>query len=221
MAMMMAAVRPVADPAAAAGKIIRPESRKQTESDVQKWNQLQNQILRDCRQVKTPPLFRELITTEISPAEPYAHTAGYCSLVGYFYVTEGDRGELFLQCASHNLEDMRWYIMKRILTHIGRQLELKGRKIEEKNWRYPRNFKNGELTFEENENWIYNAVHDSRKFCFEYVIASLAKLFEAERVYNCALEYLNFMNKCFESPHWDFDRKKMCFVEISDSREHG
>ena len=103
-----------------------------TKSDVQKWNQLQNQILRDCRQVKTPPSSSELITTQASPAEPYAHAAGYCSTVGYFYVTEGDHGELFLQCASHNPEDMRWYIMKRIFTHIGWQLELKGRKIEEK-----------------------------------------------------------------------------------------
>ena len=193
---------------------------RMTESDLQKWNQLQSQIIRDCQRVKTSPSFSEFINTQVSPAESYMHTAGYCNTVGYFYVTEAERGELSLQCASHNSKDMRWYIMKKILIHIGRQLELKGREIEEKNWRYPRNFKNGELTFEENENWIYNAVHDSRKFCFEYTIVSLGKIFEADRVYPYALECLNFMNKWFDPPHWGFDREKMCFIEISDSKEH-
>jgi len=137
-----------------------------TESDLQKWNLIQNKVISDCQRVKTPPSFSKFIKTQISPAEPYMHTAGYCNTVGYFYVTEGDRGELFLQCASHNSEDMCWYIMERILTHIGLELELIGKKIEEKNWRYPQNSKNGRLTFEENESWIYNSVHDSRKFQF-------------------------------------------------------
>ena len=28
------------------------------------------------------------------------------------------------------------------------------------------------------------------------------------------------MNRWFRTPHWDYDREKLCFVEISDSREH-
>ena len=111
--------------------------------------------------------------------------------------------------------------MEKILTHIGQQLELKHRKEEEKNWRYPRNFKNGKLTFEENENWIYDAIHDSRKYWFEYIIASLAKLFESDRIYPYVASHRNLMNRWFDVPHWDFSWENMCFVEISDSKEHG
>ena len=75
---------------------------RMTESDLQKWNQLQSQIIRDCQRVKTSPSFSEFINTQVSHAEPYMHTAGYCNTVGYFYVTVGERSELSLQCASHN-----------------------------------------------------------------------------------------------------------------------
>ena len=193
---------------------------RMTESDLQKWNQIQKQIISDCKLVKTPPSFSDFIKTKISPTERYGHTAGYCNSVGFFYVAEGDRGELFLECASHNPEDMRWYIMERILTHIGQELELDGREIEEKNWRYPEKFKNGKLTFEENKNWIYDAVYDSRKFWFEYAIVSLAKLFEKDWIYPYVTSCVNLMNLWFDVPHWDFSWDNMCFVEINDSKEH-
>ena len=28
------------------------------------------------------------------------------------------------------------------------------------------------------------------------------------------------MNYWYQKPHWDYDRKKLCFIEISDSKEH-
>ena len=174
---------------------------KMTEDELQKWCQFQNQIISDCRQVEIPSSFSEYIKTQVNPIEPYIHTAGYCNNVGYFYITEGDRGEIFLKCLSFNLENIRWYIMEKILTHIGQQLELQHRKPEE------------------NGNWIYNAVYDSRKYWFEYAIASLSKIFNADRINPYVTDQIDLMNRWFDVPHWDFSYEKMCFVEINDSRE--
>ena len=188
-------------------------------SELQKWNQLQNRIIIDCSQVNVPLSFGEYIKTQTSPENPHEHTAGYCSTVGYFYIAEGDRGELFLKCLSQNCEDIRWYVVEKIFSYIGQQLELERRKEEEKNWRYPRSFVNGKLTFEDNKNWTYNAVYDGRKYWFEYVISSLAKIFDTDRIQPYVISRINLINRWFDVPHWDFSWGKMCFVEISDSKE--
>ena len=33
-------------------------------------------------------------------------------------------------------------------------------------------------------------------------------------------EYVHLMNYWYAEPHWDYDRRSLCFIEISDSREH-
>ena len=194
---------------------------RMNDSELQKWNQFQDQILRDCQRVKVPSSFSEFMKTQTNPRGSYAHTAGYCNNAGYFYISEGDRGGIFLECISQNLEDIRWYIMELIVVHVGQELERKAREAEEKNWRYPQIFKNGKLTFKENKNWIYNAVHDSRKYWFEYAIAALAELFEADRLHPYVASRVDLMNRWFDAPHWGFCWESMCFVEISDSKEHG
>jgi hypothetical protein len=32
--------------------------------------------------------------------------------------------------------------------------------------------------------------------------------------------YVDLMNFWYKEPHWDYDREKLCFIEISDSREY-
>lgn len=32
--------------------------------------------------------------------------------------------------------------------------------------------------------------------------------------------YVDLMNFWYKVPHWDYDREKLCFIEISDSREY-
>ena len=193
---------------------------KMNDSESQTWDKFQKRIISDCLQIKVPSSLSEYIKTQTNPTELYTHSAGYCNNVGYYYVTEGDRGELFLQCLSFNIEDIRWYLMERIVTHVGQQLELEHRKNEEKNWRYPRLFKNGRLTYEENESWVYDAVYDSRKYWFEYAISSLAKMFQEERIRPYVASRVDLMNRWFYVPHWDFNWKNTYFFEISDSKEH-
>ena len=189
-------------------------------SELNVWNEFQEQIIKDCQKIKIPLSFGEFIETQISIKEQYIHTAGYCNKAGYFYINEGDRGELFLSCLSHDIEDIRWYVMEKILRHIGQKLELEQREDEEKKWRYLRKFENGKLKLEENENWIYNTIHDSRKYWFEYSIVLLAKIFETNRIYPYVASHIELMNRWFNVPHWDFDWEKMCFIEISSSQEH-
>ena len=184
------------------------------------WGLFQSQIRKDCQRVNVSISFTKYIETQIDSKYPYSHTSGYCTEVGYFYVAEGDFGELFLECLSQNREDIRWYITEIIFSHIGQQLELEGRENEEKRWRYQRKFKKGKLKLRENKKWIYNAVHDNRKYWFEYTISALAKIFDEDRVQPYVSNHITLMNRWFYDTHWDFDWENMCFIEVSDSKEH-
>ena len=33
-------------------------------------------------------------------------------------------------------------------------------------------------------------------------------------------EHIRLMNYWYKEPHWDYDRRKLCFIEISDSKEN-
>ena len=33
-------------------------------------------------------------------------------------------------------------------------------------------------------------------------------------------ECVHLLNFWYSVPHWDYDRNKLCFIEISDSKEH-
>ena len=160
-----------------------------------------------------------MIEEKTNSVNPYFHEAGYCATAGYFYIAIGDRGALSLECSSPNPDDIRWYLLQKIVSHVWQQMELAVRMTEEQNWRYKRTFTNGKLDFAENKNWLYNTVHDTRKFCFEYVINSLSRVFSMERLQPYVNERINYMNGKFEQPHWDFEWQKMCFVEISNSQE--
>ena len=192
---------------------------KMTPLEIQKWDMIKRQIIRDCQFLQIPLEFHEIIEEKTNSVNPYFHEAGYCATVGYFYIIIGDRGALSLKCSSPNPGDMRWYLLQEIASHVGQQMELAVRLTEEQNWRYKRTFTNGKLAFAENKNWLYNTVHDTRKFWFEYAINLLSRVFSIERLQPYVNERINYMNKWFNQPHWDFDWQKMCFVEISNSQE--
>ena len=92
---------------------------RMADSELLKWNRIQSRIICDCKKVEVPSSFGEFVKAQISPTEQYAHVAGYCNDIGYFYVSEGDRGELFLKCLSKYPEDIRWCIMEKILINSG------------------------------------------------------------------------------------------------------
>ncbi|MGL6199677.1 MAG: hypothetical protein ACRC3H_12165 [Lachnospiraceae bacterium] len=185
-----------------------------------KWAKLKNIILTDCKKMQISHRHHEWINKRTDPIDPYDHVAGYNQANGYFYIEEGDRGTIYLGCCSHDTEDLRWYLLKSIASHAGQNYELTHRKSDEKHWRYPRTFKDGKLILKQRIIWKYNAIHDTRKLCFEYEIKVLAKVAVPEKLEAFVNEHTNLLNRWFEQPHWGFDWKRMVFVEISESKEH-
>ena len=192
---------------------------KMTMPEAQKRNMLKKQVLRDCRFIAVPLTYADMIEKKTDPADPYCHQAGYNEKAGCFFVSIGDRGAMSLRCLSQNPDDIRWYLLEEIITVAGQQMELDARQTEEQNWRYKRTYIDGALAFDENKHWTYNAIHDTRKFWFEYAIRSLRKVFDEQRLFPYVNERIDLMNTWFDQPHWDFDWQKMCFVEISNSQE--
>ena len=74
--------------------------------------------------------------------------------------------------------------------------------------------------YRENKDYIYNAIHDSRKYWMEYHLSLLRRVLSEEEVSDKIMEYESLINMWFTEKHWSFDREQFRFVEISDSKMH-
>jgi len=187
--------------------------------ELEKWAELKNIILSDCKKMQISHQHHDWIDKRTDSIDPYNHVAGYSQADGYFYIEDGDRGEINLSCCSRNFEDIRWYLLTSVAGYAGQYYELTHRKSDEKCWRYPRKFIDGKLILKQRLIWKYNAIHDTRKLWFEYEINALAKVADQARLTVFVNERTGLLNLWFDQPHWEFDWEKMTFVEISDSKE--
>ena len=131
-----------------------------------------------------------------------------------------DRGPSIVYTAA-NEEDLRLWWFLFLCESISEQWELFARKENEKKWRFLRaTVKNGKWFYIEQKNYKYNAIEDTRLDRFEKYL-NLIKPVVSPEFWNKKVEQdTQLMNQWFKEPHWDYDRDKLCFVEISDSREH-
>ena len=138
-------------------------------------------------------------------------------LDGLTVMQEGERGgDDVVVFRADNEEELRYW-----------QLETVCRFIKEKNppkrkiWRYYREYaENGQWFYSERKKYDYNAIEDPRLHGFESFLRVLKFGFPKERWEEKVKEYVCLMNYWYTVPHWDYDRKKLCFIEISDSKEH-
>ena len=146
--------------------------------------------------------------------EPLDHFSGLY-LDGLTVMSEGERGgpdTVYYQAEDE--EDLRWWQLEVICHYIGKA-------DRSKTWRWYRlRAVDGHWTYIEHRNYDYNAIEDSRLPGFELFLKNLHYAFPPERWEKKVQEYVKLMNFWFVEPHWDFDREKLCFIEISDSREH-
>ncbi len=77
----------------------------------------------------------------------------------------------------------------------------------------------GKWTYTERKNYDYNAIEDPRLYGFECFLRVLRYGFPPDRWERKVREHIALMNYRYQKPHWDYDRKKLCFIEISDSKE--
>ena len=78
----------------------------------------------------------------------------------------------------------------------------------------------GKWLYTEHRNYDYNAIEDPRLYGFECFLRLLRYGFPPDRWERKVQVHIALMNYWYQKPHWDYDRKKLCFIEISDSKEH-
>ena len=140
---------------------------------------------------------------------------------GLQFWTYGERGPDYVLFSAFDENDLKHWIYSQVCKGIAQQTELRHRKEEEKLWRYVHvRAEGGHWLYRENKDYIYNAIHDTRKYWMEYHLSLLKTVLSEEEVSGKISEYESLLNKWFVEKHWSFDREQFQFVEISDSKEH-
>ncbi|MBO4360934.1 MAG: hypothetical protein J5822_08655 [Eubacteriaceae bacterium] len=136
-------------------------------------------------------------------------------LDGLTVMSEGERGaEDSVVYRAKDEDDLRYWQLEEICGFVGKA-------ENSKRWRYSRHHaENGEWFYIEHRNYDYDAIEDPRLSGFERFLRNLKYGFPAERWEEKVKERVFMMNRWYSVPHWDYDRDRLCFIEISDSKEH-
>jgi hypothetical protein len=159
------------------------------------------------------------IPEDIVSAE-YRNLITYYRIEGVALTVETDFGRWETIAIASTREGMFYRIMNELLRKTSMKLELISRDIEKKKWRYVRaDAVDGHWTYQENNDYCYNTIYDSRKLWFEYHIKFVAELFSISKTTALISSYTKLLNKWFEDQHWVFDEVSMAFIENSMSME--
>ena len=136
-------------------------------------------------------------------------------LDGLTVMSEGERGEPdSVVYRAKSEEDLRYWQFDIICCFVGKA-------DHSKIWRYYRDHaEDGKWFYIERRHYDYNAIEDPRLPGFESYLRNLKCGFPPDRWEMKVQEHIRLMNFWYSTPHWDYDREKLCFIEISDSREH-
>jgi hypothetical protein len=138
-------------------------------------------------------------------------------LDGLNVMQEGERGGAdVVVYRAKDEEDLRWWQLETVCRFI-HEKDPPARKI----WRYSRHHaEDGRWFYIERRHYDYNAIEDARLYGFESFLRILKYGFPPDRWEEKVRELVCLMNYWYAVPHWDYDRERLCFVEVSDSREH-
>ena len=140
-----------------------------------------------------------------------------CYLDGLTIVQFGERGGPgTVYYKAENEEDLRWYLLEMVCEFLPVDDS-----PEEKTWRFYRDHaENGLWYYVEHRHYDYNAIEDSRLEGFETDLRLLKEVLPPDRWEQRVQAKVRLMNRWFKTDHWDYDRERCCFIEISDSREY-
>ena len=148
--------------------------------------------------------------------QPIDFFSGYY-LDGLTVMSEGERGAPdTVEFRARSEEELRYWQLEVVC-----QLIREVRPRKEKRWRYTRlDAPDGHWRYVEHRHYDYNAIEDARLYGFECYLRNLKCGFPPDRWEEKVRERVKLMNVWYVTPHWDYDREKLCFIEISDSKEH-
>lgn len=133
----------------------------------------------------------------------------------------GERGgpdEIVYQATDE--ADLRFWTFGEVCFMIAESTELHNREQDERLWRYVRDHvEDNHWMYRENKDYRYNAIHDHRRALFEMELQLMKPVVPHEMWEKTAKEREGLMNRWFKRPHWALNRDKVCFEEISDSKE--
>ena len=146
--------------------------------------------------------------------EPLDVFSGYY-LDGLTVMSEGERGAPdAVVYRAESEEELRYWQLEVICRFVGKA-------DRSKKWRFYRDrAENGAWLYVEHGLYDYNAIEDTRLPGFERYLRNLKYGFPPDRWEAQVKECVRLMNFWYSVPHWDYDRSKLCFIEISDSKEH-
>ena len=138
-------------------------------------------------------------------------------LDGLTVMREGERGgDDFVVYRAKDEEDLRWWQLEQVCRFIHEPSP-----PARKTWRYYRDrAEDGKWLYTECRNYDYNTIEDSRLYGFECFLRILHYGFPRDRWERKVQEHISLMNYWYKEPHWDYDRNKLRFIEISDSKEN-
>ena len=140
-------------------------------------------------------------------------------LDGLKIVCIGDRGDQSVVYTAKDYDDVRYWIFEHVCSNVCLQLELKKRKANSPKWRYcGTRADNGRWMYIEHKDYRYDAIEDTRLAWFEMYLRLLKDNIPDDRWEKNVKERIKLMNCWFNKKHWDYDRNKMCFVELSNSK---
>lgn len=140
-----------------------------------------------------------------------------CYLDGLTIMQFGERGGPdMVYYKAENEEDLRWYLLESVCEFLPAK-----NPPEKKTWRFYRDrAENGLWYYVEHRHYDYNAIDDPRLRGFEIDLRLLKEVLPPDRWEQRVQANVRLMNRWFKTDHWDYDRERCCFIEISDSREY-
>ena len=150
-------------------------------------------------------------------------------IMKYYYVKDdplevwcvGEREADHVEERFANKEKLMIWASKKICWNISTMWELEDRNEEEKKWRYVYDHaENGRWYYREHKDYLFNAIHDTRKCSFEMELKLLKPMIPWEEWKEMVKSRTRLMNRWFKKAHWGYDEILYQFIEISDSKEY-
>lgn len=116
-------------------------------------------------------------------------------------------------------DDFLLWFFKECCDELSSELIKPDRLKERLRWRYvDRSWGYDRRIYVEREEYEFNTIEDRRLPKYEEYLRLVRPVLTPKQWEGEVQERLNLMNQYFKDPHWDYDRDRMVYVEISDSK---
>ncbi len=210
---------------------------RMSEEEKERWQLLAEELRKDFlsleKEMDIPAeLFEKELSAGLGISEPGV-AKGYAEGTGYYYVSEGDRGNISTVFTLTSKEEARNKLAVYCADKLAYSYALRYKKeIQERDgrlWRYIRvddgMVKENGITrmlshLEENPEWVYDLEYDYRISWFEPMLFMIRRLAD-EKTYDHEVGYYEqCMNSCRDRSgskyYWKYDRKSERFLLITD-----